>query len=273
MVSLLRSGLKMTALNRPHNHFVDKFILSGTNVDNLVMEEIEEAYRFMLLAEAHSSPIPPIKKLVSFTAGEGFSSKYSGTKLFSKENLTHASLSGGCSKAFLCGDGHVLSVCGRSNALFVIGKEGCISSSGEYDSIYYSGDHARISSSGNSAKIHVRGNLSHVSLSGEGAKLSVTGRSARVSASGGASITVTGDYGVILCNGGGNRVTYNGTGGSIVMAAPHGYFKGSEGTYVSAVTDCDEKGKSPIITGRIGENDLKPNTFYAVLGGKFVGGY
>lgn len=259
----------MTALNLPH--IVDEYILSGTNVNDLVMEEIEEAYRFMLLAETHSSSIPLIKKLVAFTAGESFSSKYRDTELFSKKELTSASLSGGRSKVFLCGDSQSLAVSGGLNTLFVIGDEGYISSSGPTDLIYYSGNRARISSSGDAAKLHVRGNLPHVSLSGTNARLSVTGKYARISASGeGTTIIVTGDYGNVLNNGVDTKVVYRGIGGSIVIASPHGFFEGSEGTYVSAVTERSETDKSLIITGRIGENGLKPDTLYTVLGDEFV---
>ena len=90
-------------------------------------------------------------------------------------------------------------------------------------------------------------------VSGEETKLTVKGKKARMA--------VVGDD---------SQVTYAGEDGVIALLGVDAQFKGSEGTFVSAVVYDKESKPIDIITGRIGENGLQPNTFYTVKNGEFV---
>lgn len=252
---------------------VDDWVASNTNLDRAIKAEIRSAYEELRYQGSQSDCIfgDSTKKLIAMEDAARLSATLPRTRLFSKKRGTNASMSGFDLMAFLWGDRQKLASCGKDNALLVIGDEGDISSCGEEDVIYYTGNRASIASSGGYTNISVKGHGAYVSTTGGSAHIRVTGNNARISISGYVSTAdVVGDKAHIISTNGHCRTFYKGAGGIITLSGDSGQFKASEGTLVSAYVYDHNLEPIDIITGRIGENGLKPDTLYTVCEGKFA---
>ena len=252
---------------------VDDWVASNTNLDRAIKAEIRSAYAELRYQGSQSDCIfgDSTKKLIAMEDAARLSATLHKTQLFSKKRGTNASMSGFDLMAFLWGDRQKLASCGKNNALLVIGDEGDISSCGEEDVIYYTGNRASIASSGGYTNISVKGHGAYVSTTGGHNHIRVTGDNADISISGYISTAdVVGDKAHIINTNGHCRISYKGAGGIITLSGDSGQFKASEGTLVSAYVYDHNIEPIDIITGRVGENGLKPDTLYTVLDGKFA---
>lgn len=229
------------------------------------------------------------------------------TRISSKVSRTYISIHHGYSTALISGYESYIMSCGAKNGLFATSERARVSSSGLYAKIFSSGEQASVSASNEQADILVTGEQASVSVSGGQSELCATGEQASVSASGsftrlratgrnasvsasgrGANLWVIGDDASVASSGydaslnvAGKRacvavagheswVDYKGEDGIISITGAKAKFRGSKGTLVSAVVYNKKNKPVDIITGRIGKNGLKPDTFYTVKNGEFI---
>lgn len=176
-----------------------------------------------------------------------------GAGIYNSGFLPSTSASGARSTLRITGDQASVASSGAESALYVSSMKASVASSGTYSKLRIISDQTSVASSGENATVYTRGNNTSVSVSGHSTKLTVTGKRTRMAA--------VGD---------GNQVIYDGTDGVISVLGMGAEFKGSKGTLVSAVVYNATGKPIDIITGRIGENGLKPDTLYTVSDGKFV---
>jgi len=226
-----------------------------------------------------------------FAIGENTELLSSGrkAKIYSNGGYSKVSVTGEHSQLEILGDKVNVSSSGLHAALYVDGKGSSVAGSGLGSAVNVKGVYASVSSSGNSSTLNVTGTSASVSSSGlsaeltvkgdfvatassgEDAELRITGNRASVASSGAFSeLTVTGNDARMAVVGDKSQVTYEGKGGVISVLGIGAKFRGSEGTLVSAVVYDKESKPIDIITGRIGENGLKPDTLYTVSDGEFV---
>ena len=211
------------------------------------------------------------------------------TRISSKVSRTYISIHHGYSTALISGYESYIMSCGANNGLFATSERARVSSSDEQADILVTGEQASVSVSGGQSGLCATGEQASVSASGSFTCLRATGRNASVSASGrGANLWVIGDDASVASSGydaslkvAGKRacvavagheswVDYKGEDGIISITGAKAKFRGSKGTLVSAVVYNKKNKPVDIITGRIGKNGLKPDTFYTVRDGKFV---
>ena len=208
-----------------------------------------------------------------FATGDYASVSASGshTKIYSNGHYSSTSSSGRNAELKIKGDETSIASSGGASTLNVEGKNVSVSSSGDTSTLNVTGTNASVSSSGLSSELTVKGDFVATASSGEDAELRIMGDHTSV-ASGGAfsKLSITGDDARVASVGAYSRVAYEGKGGVITVLGVGVKFKGSEGTLVSAVVYDKESKPIDIITGRIGENGLKPDTLYTVSDGRFV---
>lgn len=131
-----------------------------------------------------------------------------------------------------------------------------------YSSFALSGSHSFIEARGTAPSIATSGACAEISIKSVGAKAAVSGAfSAVKSTAKKATIAIAGSY---------STSSIEGEDNVIAIVGKEGRFRGVNGTPV-CVADYGEDGKCRgFVTGRIGENGLKENTFYTVLDGRFV---
>ena len=143
-----------------------------------------------------------------------------------------------------------------------------------------SGDHAKVVASGDCANVAASGDYAQVAASGYGAQVAASGNDVKVAASGyGAKVAASGydaqvvasyDRAKLAVSGDRAKVVATGKNSVIAISGKNGKFKGINGTFVSCA-DFDDDGKCVgFVTGCIGKDGLKENTWYAVRNGKFV---
>ena len=135
-------------------------------------------------------------------------------------------------------------------------------SSGYGANIGSSGDGAKIGSSGYGANIGSSGYGANIGSSGDGAKIGSSGYGAKIGSSGDyAKIGSSGDYANIDCDG---------KGAVAASAGRDTRFKGKAGAWFS-LASYDDGGKcNGFATGCVGQNGIKPDTWYRAEGGKLV---
>jgi hypothetical protein len=106
------------------------------------------------------------------------------------------------------------------------------------------------------------GDYSRLAASGDSSQLAASGYSSQLAASGDSSqLAASGDY---------SQLAASGKDSVIAASAPGVIVSGAEGTHIS-LADFDHNGKCVgFVTGCIGKDGLKPNTWYRAKGGKFV---
>lgn len=131
-----------------------------------------------------------------------------------------------------------------------------------YSSFALSGSHSFIEARGTAPSIATSGACAEISIKSVGAKAAVSGAfSAVKSTAKNATIAIAGSY---------STSSIEGEDNVIAIVGKEGRFRGVNGTPV-CVADYGEDGKCRgFVTGRIGENGLKENTFYSVQDGRFV---
>ena len=251
--------------NRPHTKIISNkdrahVVLSGSYSRALVSADSAH-----LTSSGYSAGL--------FATGDYASVSASGshTKIYSNGHYSSTSSSGRNAELKIKGDETSIASSGGASTLNVEGKNVSVSSSGDTSTLNVTGTNASVSSSGLSSELTVKGDFVATASSGEDAELRIMGDHTSV-ASGGAfsKLSITGDDARVASVGAYSRVAYEGKGGVITVLGVGVKFKGSEGTLVSAVVYDKESKPIDIITGRIGENGLKPDTLYTVSDGRFV---
>lgn len=142
------------------------------------------------------------------------------------------------------------------------GQGSAIAALANYSSFALAGSHSFIEARGTASSIATSGACAEISIKSVGAKAAVSGAfSAIKSTAKRAMIAITGSY---------STSSIEGEDNVLAIVGKEGRFRGVNGTPV-CVADYGEDGKCRgFVTGRIGENGLKENTFYTVLDGRFV---
>ena len=142
------------------------------------------------------------------------------------------------------------------------GQGSAIAALANYSSFALAGSHSFIEARGTASSIATSGACAEISIKSVGAKAAVSGAfSAIKSTAKRAMIAITGSY---------STSSIEGEDNVLAIVGKEGRFRGVNGTPV-AVADYGEDGKCRgFVTGRIGENGLKENTFYTVQDGRFV---
>ena len=278
-------------------------------LDTLIKEQTESAYRSVNKEDVSDTSISDENpKLFIATKHDSYlTDAADDTKIISNKTSTHIALTHNYSMAIVVGDDQYLTSCGFRNKLFATGKYIGLSSSdpdtmfyasgrysstassGGFSQLRIAGNEASAASSGESSIINIKGEDISVSVSGSQNTLRTKGKNASVSVSGSharvwttgdntkqavsgydTELTVIGNNARIAAVGDDSQVTYAGENGVITVLGTNAKFKGSEGTLVSAVVYNEKDKPIDIITGRIGEDGLKPDTLYTVSNGKFV---
>lgn len=177
------------------------------------------------------------------------------SQIVSRQWHTKASISGDLSSIAVCGYRPKLTSSGDGCLLLVVGNEAEITARGRYPIIYASGEGANITLNAHSADVLTGGEHSQITSSGFGSRLVATHNSSR--------IVSTGDADTCICYG---------QDGDIFLGGRQSRFRGAEGTLITVVlrSYLFDPPRCSILTGRIGEKDLKPDTFYMVFDGRFV---
>ena len=142
------------------------------------------------------------------------------------------------------------------------GQGSAVAALANYSSFAVAGSHSFIEARGTASSIATSGACAEISIKSVGAKAAVSGAfSAIKSTAKRATIAITGSY---------STSSIEGEDNVLAIVGKEGRFRGVNGTPV-CVADYGEDGKCRgFVTGRIGENGLKENTFYTVLDGRFV---
>ena len=252
-------------------------------LDELINEQIEEAYN------PNSTSNERAKLLIAQEYGLAFTDKEPFTNIISNKQSTAVALTQDYSMAAATRSQARLASTGEWAGLFATDWFASLSSSGYGSKIYNSGNHssiaasggrsqlriislnAKVASCGDKSTLNVKGDCSDVASSGMYSTLRITGDHTGIASSGYRSeLTVTGEMARMAVAGNETLVTYEGKGGVISVLGIDAKFKGSEGTLVCAVAYNEMDEPIDIITGRIGENGLKPDTLYTVSDGEFV---
>ena len=133
-----------------------------------------------------------------------------------------------------------------------------------------SGDYAKLAASGVYAKLAASGDYAKLAASGVYAKLAASGDSAKLAASGVyAQLAASGVYAQLEASGDYAKLDIQGTASVGSAIGYNSIIKGINGTLICLVEY--DKDYKPIgfVTGKIGENGLKENTFYKAINGKF----
>lgn len=238
-----------------------------------IKEQIEKAYQFKDNENDASSTVADETPTLLLATGilSYLADNKERSTIVTNRDYTRISINHDYTTAL----GKGLSTCLVSSAhntrMFVVDDYGRISSSGWHTQIYNSGYSPSIASSGHEATISVKGQYASVASSGARADILVEGDNLKQAVSGEETkLTVKGKKARMAVVGDDSQVTYAGEDGVIALLGVDAQFKGSEGTFVSAVVYDKESKPIDIITGRIGENGLKPDTLYTVSDGKFV---
>lgn len=147
----------------------------------------------------------------------------------------------------------VCSVSGKKNTIITNADSSSISTSGENIRLISSGKFSQLSSSGDLCDLTTSADVVSVAASGHKSLLNSCGKNSRLVASGDeANCSSVGEDSIIA------------------IVGRFGHVSGALGTYI-CVADYDDAGICHgFVTGRIGENGLKPNTTYTVKNGRFV---
>ena len=151
-----------------------------------------------------------------------------------------------------------------------------IGSSGNSAQIGSSGNSAKIGSSGKSAKIGSSGNYAKIGSSGKSAKIGSSGNYAKIGSSGNyAQIGSSGNYAKIGSSGNSAQITSEGKYSVICCAGNGSIAKGKVGSWITlSEWEWDNKEESyiPICvkSEKIDGVKIKADTFYKLIGGKFI---
>jgi len=160
---------------------------------------------------------------------------------------------------------------GFGNALLALGADMRLSSTGSDSYLYANGDCAKVSSIGFKNQIVVKGQRACVTSSAHCENIYTDGDDANILLSGDeVGLMTVGDRARITATGDECDVTYTGADGVLFIAGNYGKFSCSEGTLVHAVVYDDSETPIGKLTGRIGQDGLKPNTKYTIQDGKLV---
>ena len=145
-----------------------------------------------------------------------------------------------------------------------------LAASGDSAKLAASGDYAKLAASGDSAQLAASGVYAQLAASGVYAKLAASGDSAKLAASGVyAQLAASGVYAQLAASGDYAKLDIQGTASVGSAIGYNSIIKGINGTLICLVEY--DKDYKPIgfVTGKIGENGLKENTFYKAINGKF----
>lgn len=153
---------------------------------------------------------------------------------------------------------------GNETRLLASGTGAQLAILGDQSKLLISGDGVQAIALGHACDVVITGNSTQAVIASSRCSVSTTGNDSR--------LVVEGDCVAIMSSGYDIACVCNGGNGSIHLAGKKGRFRGVAGTLISSVVYSSEYGYDTIgiITGRIGEGDLKPDTWYYDLNGKFV---
>lgn len=169
---------------------------------------------------------------------------------------------------------HELAISGSENTVIfnkdIVGSLNC-SACGRHNTIVTNGEFSTVSTSGENTKVISNGEFSRLSSSGYLCDLIASAYGASVAASGDrAFLNTNGKYSRLVASGDGSRCSATGEDNIIAAVGRFSHVNGAMGTYV-CIADYDNAGTCRgFVTGRIGENGLKPYTTYTVKNGRFV---
>lgn len=219
------------------------------------LDQVTIVNQFVYTAEVTIEETFSIKELILEQAKQQLYGQLSTSTPSLKSFYSRDTLAMSEAKARLtsCGDCSCLSTSGYQSQIVSIAAD-CsqLSTSGDCAIVASNSDCASISTSGRYVRVLSAGKYPSIAASGDNADILAEGAGAHIVVSGrGAQVAVTGKHSrIMLCN--------------------HTcFFKGVAGTYVSSANfDCNCKFIG-FIGGCIGEDGLKPDTWYSVKNGKF----
>jgi hypothetical protein len=168
---------------------------------------------------------------------------------------------------------------GHSSMLAASGDSSKLAASGHYSKLAASGHYSKLAASGHYSKLAASGDSSKLAASGDSSQLAASGHYSKLAASGHSSqLAASGDYSQLAASGHSSQLAASGhysqlaASGhySVVMAASKGCIAkvGKDGAIALRWNQGD---KPRIAVAYVGENGIKPNTFYRLNeNGEFV---
>ena len=179
-------------------------------------------------------------------------------------------LSGRCSTVSTSGFGATVVVDECRSEEFSSGYV-TFAASGRYSAVASLASYSSIAISGIYSFIETRGYGSVVATSGNGANVSIKSEGTNVAVSGDFSaIKSTAKKVTIAIAGSHSNTAVLGEDSVIAISGRWARFKGVNGTPVCVADYGEDRKFRGFVTGRIGENGLKENTFYTVENGRFI---
>src|SRR3990167_4201389 len=159
--------------------------------------------------------------------------------------------SGYASKLAASGNASQLAASGYASKLAASGNDSQLAASGYASQLAASGNDSQLAASGYASQLAASGNDSQLAASGYASQLAASGYASKLAASGNASqLAASGNDSVIAAAGFGCKAKA-GKQGAIALS----YFDG---------------GRARFCVGYVGEDGIKPDTWYAVQGGQLV---
>jgi hypothetical protein len=186
-----------------------------------------------------------------------------------KEGETAAS--GHCSKLAASGHCSQLAASGNYSQLAASGDCSKLAASGHCSKLAASGDYSQLAASGHCSKLAASGHCSKLAASGDCSQLAASGNYSKLAASGDCSqLAASGHCSKLAASGDCSQLAASGENSVITSSSYSGTAMGAAGTWIS-LAEYDRDGKCVgFATGCIGNDGLKPDTWYRASGGKLV---
>ena len=168
-------------------------------------------------------------------------------------------------------DGSNLAASGACSNLAASGVDSKLAASGAYSKLAASGAYSKLAASGVDSKLAASGACSKLAASGAYSNLAASGAYSNLAASGACSnLAASGACSNLAASGVDSKLAASGVDSVIASSAYNACAKGAAGTWI-ALAEFDSDGKCVgFATGRIGDDSLKPDTWYVARGGKLV---
>jgi hypothetical protein len=160
---------------------------------------------------------------------------------------------------------------GNYSQLAASGNYSQLAASGDYSKLAASGNYSKLAASGNYSQLAASGDCSQLAASGDCSQLAASGDCSQLAASGDCSqLAASGNYSQLAASGHGSQLAASGENSVITSSSYSGTAMGAAGTWIS-LAEYDRDGKCVgFATGCIGNDGLKPDTWYRASGGKLV---
>jgi hypothetical protein len=179
--------------------------------------------------------------------------------------------SGYYSRLAASGDYSRLAASGDYSQLAASGYYSRLAASGYYSRLAASGDSSQLAASGYYSQLAASGDYSRLAASGDYSRLAASGDSSRLAASGyNSQLASSGNSSRLAASGDSSQLAASGKDSVIASSARNAVASGADGTWISLAEFNDDGKCVGFVTGCIGKDNLKPNTWYRARGGKFV---